>query len=459
MNKYDAIIIGFGRGGKSLARELAGKGWKVAMVERSEKMYGGSCVNVACIPTKAMIHFAQVSEYRQPLSFAQQSILYREAVEATDKITASIRKVNYDNIMEQGNITLYTGEATFRAPHEVVVKTVDKEFVLGSEKIFINTGSIPVIPPIIGINESERVYTSEKMLKLKDLPRHLVIIGGGYVGLEFASMYAGFGSQVTVLDNHPSLLPNEDDDIVFYIKKALEGRQIVLHENVMVQSIRDEGRETIVSYVNLSSENVHEIPADAVLIATGRKPDIEELHLETAGIEVNDHGAIEVDQYLQTSVPNIWALGDVKGGRMFTYISQDDYRIIADNLFSDGKRSVIDREIIPTVLFIEPPLAKIGLGEEEAFRAGCNIKVAKLAASEMGRARTLGQPVGLMKIVVNADTNHIIGCTFFCVESNEMINLAAVAMRAKLDYRFMRDQIFTHPSMSEAFNKLLSLID
>ncbi|WP_106830781.1 FAD-dependent oxidoreductase [Parabacteroides pacaensis] len=459
MNKYDAVIIGFGRGGKSLAAELAGKGWKVAIIERSEEMYGGSCVNVACIPTKAMIHFAALSECRKTLSFTQQSVVYREAVNSVDRLTSSMRKANYEKVVNKENLTLITGEASFRSPHQLIVKTMEGELVIEADKIFINTGSLPIIPSITGIEKSKRVYTSESLLKLQQLPRHLVIIGGGYVGLEFAFMYAAFGSQVTLLDTHPQILPHEDDDIAYYVRKAIEEREIVFHKNVMVQSIRDEKNASIVSYVNLSTENLHELPADAVLIAVGREPDIKSLDLEAAGIHLNDHGAIETDAHLHTSVPGIWAMGDVKGGPMFTYVSLDDYRIIIDELFGKGQRTVFDRDPIPTTLFIEPPLAKIGVGEEEAFRVGCNIKVAKLLASEMGRAKTLGQTEGLMKIVVNADTNHIIGCTFFCVEANEMINLAAVAIHAKLDYRFMRDQVFTHPSMSEAFNKLLSLIE
>lgn len=459
MKRYDAIIIGFGRGGKSLAVELAEKGWKVALVEQSADMYGGSCVNVACIPTKAMIHYARLSECREPLSFAQKSVLYRDAVEATQRLTAAMRKGNYDHIVQTGNVTLYTGHASFRTSHELLVATGHGNEELTSEKIFINTGSVPVIPPLIGVNESRRVYTSEQMLKLRELPRRLVIIGGGYVGLEFATMYTLFGSQVTVLDNHPELLPMEDDDIAYYVRKNIEGQQVMLHENVLAQSVHDRDGETVVSYINLTTENIHEIEADAVLLATGRKPYIEGLNLEAAGIAVNDHGAIEVNQHLQTSVPNIWALGDVKGGPMFTYVSQDDYRIVVDDLFGDGKLTTLDREPIPITIFTEPPLSKIGVGEEEAFRAGCNIKVAKLAAVEMGRAKTLGQPEGLMKIVVNADTNRLIGCTLFCAESNEVINLAAVAIHNDLDYRALRDQVFTHPSMSEAFNKLLALIE
>lgn len=459
MNKYDAVIIGFGKGGKTLAADLAKQGWSIALIERSAEMYGGACINVACIPTKTMVHYSEVSGCRQFESFHRQAAFYREAVLATAELVSSMRKKNYENLQNNEKITVFTGEASFLSPHEIKIKTAEDEFSIEGKKIIINTGSEPVIPPIIGIHSSKRVYTSETLLKLQELPRRLAIIGGGYVGLEFASMYARFGSQVTVLDNHPQLLFKEDEDIAFCVKKTLEKKGIVFHQDTLVQSVHDTAEETIVSYINLSSENLHELPADAVLVATGRKAAIEMLDLSAAGVNINDHRAIETDMHLRTSAPSVWAIGDVKGGAQFTYVSLDDYRIVYDELCGKGKRTVPDREPIPKAIYIDPPLATIGVGEEEAFRAGCNIKVAKLAASEIGRSRTLGQPEGLLKIVVNSDTNRIIGCAFFCVEAAEMINLAAVAIHAKLDYRFLRDQVFTHPSMSEAFNKLLSLIE
>lgn len=459
MNKYDAIIIGFGRGGHSLAAALAGHGWNVALVERSAERYGGACVNVACIPTKTMIHYSKLSEACGPSAPARQALNYRDAVNVTAKLTAAMRKARYDGVVQRDRLTLYTGEASFRSTRQVVVRTADGEVSLEGKKIIIDTGSEPVVPEVTGLRESKRVYTSESMLKRPELPRELVIIGGGYVGLEFAFMYAGFGSHVTVLDNGPRLLPREDEDIVACVRKAIDMKGIVFHENAWVQSVRDEKDKTVVAYVNQTTENLHELTADAVLAATGRKPAVENLNLQAAGVRLNDRGAIETDIRLRTSAPDIWAVGDVHGNPMFTYVSQDDFRIVCDQLLGDGKRTTLDREPFPTAMFIDPPLARIGLSEEEAFRAGCPIKVARLAASEMGRARTLGQPEGLMKVVVNADTGHLIGCTFFCAEANEMINLAAVAIHVRLDYRCLRDLIFTHPSMSEAFNKLLSLID
>lgn len=438
-----------------MAMALADRGWNVALIERSEKRYGGSCVNVACIPTKALIHHAKLSEACGPLSKARQAMNYREAIDATAKLTASIRKASYESVVGQDRLTLYTGEASFRSPRQIVVRTAGGDVLLEGEKICIDTGSIPVIPDLSGVSESRRVYTSETILELRELPQNLVIVGGGYVGLEYAFLYAGFGSHVTVLDNHPGLLPHEDDDIVACVRKAIDEKGIVFHENVWVQAVHDRDSETVVSYVNLTTENFHEIGADAVLLAAGRKPETESLNLPAAGVRVDDRGAIDTDPQLRTSAPHIWAIGDVNGNPMFTYISQDDYRIVYDQLLGDGRRSTLDREPVPTTMFIDPPLARIGLSEEEAFRAGCPIRVARMPASEMGRAQTLGQPEGLMKIVVNAETGRLVGCAFFCVEANEMINLAAVAIRARLDYRFLRDQIFTHPSMSEAFNKLL----
>ncbi|MCC8171496.1 MAG: FAD-dependent oxidoreductase [Parabacteroides sp.] len=459
MNKYDAVIIGFGKGGKTLAAALAGKGWTVALVERSAQMYGGACINVACIPTKAMVHLAGIARCRKFPSFEQQASFYREAIATTNKLVTKLREKNYELLHNNDRITVITGEAAFVSPHEIEITTATSRFTVRGEKIFINTGSEPVIPSVTGVTASRRVYTSETMLRLEALPRRLVIVGGGYVGLEFASMYAGFGSQVTVLDHHPRLLPKEDDDIASSVKKTLEKKGIVFHEDVLVQSVHDEANETTISYIHLSTEAMHRIPADAVLLATGRKPTVERLNLEAAGVQTDEHGAIDADLHLHTSAPHIRVMGDAKGAPLFTYVSLDDYRIVADELFGDGHRTTADREPIPSVVYIDPPLATIGLREEEAFLCGCNIRVARLAASEIGRALTLEEPEGLLKIVVDADTNRIIGCAFFCAGADEIINLAAVAIHAKLDYRLLRDQVFTHPSMSEAFNKLLSLID
>lgn len=438
MKKYDAIIIGFGKGGKTLAADLANHGWNVAVVERSTGMYGGTCINIGCIPTKALVHYAQVTGYRRPSTFEQYAEEFKQAILAKEKLTSLLREKNFKNLDDRETVTVYTGEASFRSPYEIVVKTDTDSFLLEGEKIFINTGATTIIPTISGIEDNPYVYTSTSIMELEKLPRHLVIVGGGYIGLEFASMFAGFGSKVTILEAGEVFIPREDRDIADSVKSTLEKKGITIHLNTVVQTIEQD--------------------AEAVLLATGRKPNTESLNLQAAGIRTTNRGAIEVDSKLRTNIPNIWAIGDVHGGLQFTYLSLDDYRIIREELFGNGFRSLDDREAVAYSVFIDPPLAHVGLNETQARKMEKNIKVASLPAAAMPRTRTIEQTDGLLKAVVDADTGKILGCTLFCAESSEVINTVSLAMRLGQDYTFLRDSIFTHPSMSEALNDLFGLI-
>lgn len=456
MNNYDAIIIGFGKGGKTLAIDLASRNWKVAVVERSAGMYGGTCINIGCIPTKSLAYQAKLTDFKQINSFNEQKDYYESAIQNKHQLITSLRQKNYDNLDNKDEITIYTGEASFKSDHEVLVKNDSGSITLSAEKIFINTGAETIIPNIKGLKESNFVYTSTSIMELKQLPKRLAIIGGGYIGLEFASMYRGFGSEVTVLEGASKLIPREDRDIAQLVKEALENKDICFHLDSKVQEIQDKGNETVISYTY--GETTHELTVDAVLLATGRKPNVHGLNLDIAGVELDEKGAIKVDDTLRTSVPHIWALGDVKGGLQFTYISLDDYRIIKDDLFGNRTRKTKDRETIPYSVFIDPPLSSIGLSEEEALTQGFEIKVAKLPVAAIPRARLIGQTTGIMKAVVDAKTNKILGCTLFCPESSEIINTVSIAMKTGQDYTFLRDHIFTHPTMSEALNDLFSQI-
>ena len=456
MNNYDAIIIGFGKGGKTLAIDLASRNWKVAVVERSAGMYGGTCINIGCIPTKSLAYQAKLTDFKQINSFNEQKDYYESAIQNKHQLITSLRQKNYDNLDNKDEITIYTGEASFKSDHEVLVKNDSETITLSAEKIFINTGAETIIPNIKGLKESNFVYTSTSIMELKQLPKRLAIIGGGYIGLEFASMYRGFGSEVTVLEGASKLIPREDRDIAQLVKEALENKDICFHLDSKVQEIQDKGNETVISYTY--AETTHELTVDAVLLATGRKPNVQGLNLDIAGVELDEKGAIKVDDTLRTSVPHIWALGDVKGGLQFTYISLDDYRIIKDDLFGNRTRKTKDRETIPYSVFIDPPLSSIGLSEEEALTQGFEIKVAKLPVAAIPRARLIGQTTGIMKAVVDAKTNKILGCTLFCSESSEIINTVSIAMNTGQDYTFLRDHIFTHPTMSEALNDLFAQI-
>lgn len=456
MKKYDAIIIGFGKGGKTLAAELAKRDWKVAVIERSDKMYGGTCINIGCIPTKVLVHDAKLASYHINSEWKDKQNFYRQAIKRKEEVTSFLRQKNYHNLADNKNITVYTGEGSFISSNVVSVKTKDEIIELEAGYIFINTGAETIIPPIEGVKDSSKVYTSTSIMELEDLPARLVIVGGGYIGLEFASMYASFGSKVTVLEGYPELIPREDRDIAQHVKEVLSKKGIEFRMNAKVSSVRDRDKEVIVSYIDAENNQPHEVEADAILLATGRKPNTAGLNLEAAGVKVNERGAIIVDEYLKTTNPAIRAIGDVKGGLQFTYISLDDYRIIRQDLFGNKERKLEDRDPVSYSVFIDPPLARIGMNEEEAKKKNREVKVKKLPVAAIPRARTLGETEGIFKVVIDAQTDKILGCTLFGPEASEIINLVALAMKAGKEYTFLRDFIYTHPSMSESLNDLFS---
>ena len=456
MNAFDVIIIGFGKGGKTLAAEFAKRGRKVAIVERSDKMYGGTCINIGCIPTKTLVHQAKIASGMKNSTFEERREFYRNAIAVKESVTSALRDKNYHNLADSPNVTVYTGIGSFVSADVVAVRTATEEIRLTSKQIIINTGAETVIPPIEGVAGNPFVYTSTSIMELADLPRRLVIIGGGYIGLEFASMYASFGSQVTVLESYPELIAREDRDIAASVKETLEKKGIVFRMNAKVQSVNRVEDKAIVTFADSQTNEVFVLEADAVLLATGRRPNTKDLNLEVAGVEVDVRGAIIVDEYLKTTNPNIRAVGDVKGGLQFTYISLDDYRIVREDLFGDKERRTGDRNPVSYSVFIDPPLSRVGLNEEEARRQNRDIIVKKLPVMAIPRAKTLGETDGLLKAIIDKNTGKILGCVLFAPDSGEVINTVAVAMKTGQDYTFLRDFIFTHPSMSEALNDLFS---
>ncbi|MDU3579240.1 MAG: FAD-dependent oxidoreductase [Bacteroides caccae] len=456
MNAFDVIIIGFGKGGKTLAAEFAKRGQKVAIIERSDKMYGGTCINIGCIPTKTLVHQAKMASALKDATFEERSEFYRNAVSVKESVTSALRNKNYHNLADNPNVTVYTGIGSFVSADVVAVRTATEEIRLTSKQIIIDTGAETVIPPIEGVAGNPFVYTSTSIMELADLPRRLVIIGGGYIGLEFASMYASFGSQVTVLESYPELIAREDRDIAASVKETLEKKGIVFRMNAKVQSVNRVEDKAIVTFADSQTNEVFVLEADAVLLATGRRPNTKDLNLEVAGVEVDVRGAIIVDEYLKTTNPNIRAVGDVKGGLQFTYISLDDYRIVREDLFGDKERRTGDRNPVSYSVFIDPPLSRVGLNEEEARRQNRDIIVKKLPVMAIPRAKTLGETDGLLKAIIDKNTGKILGCVLFAPDSGEVINTVAVAMKTGQDYTFLRDFIFTHPSMSEALNDLFS---
>ncbi|MCH4156761.1 MAG: FAD-dependent oxidoreductase [Muribaculaceae bacterium] len=455
MKTFDAIIIGFGKGGKTLAADFAKRGKTVAVIEKSNMMYGGTCINIGCIPTKTLVHQAKLASLRSDASFEAKKAFYSQSIEVKDSVTSLLRQKNYHNLADNPNITVFDGVGSFVSENVVSVASADKSFELQSNMIFINTGAETVIPPIKGVAENPNVFTSTSILNLKELPKRLVIIGGGYIGLEFASMYSSFGSSVTVLESFPMLIGREDRDIAEAVKSALENKGIKFILSAKVTSVSESSSASQVNYDDASG-NPHSLDAEAVLLATGRRPAISNLNLAAAGVEVDARGAIIVDEHLVTTNPHVRALGDVKGGLQFTYISLDDYRIVREDLFGNGNRVLNDRNPVSYSVFIDPPLSRIGIGEDEAVSKGMDVVVKRLPVMAVPRAKTLGETVGLMKAIIDNRTNKILGCTLFSPDSSEVINTVAAVMKADLDYTFLRDFIFTHPSMSEALNDLFS---
>ena len=452
--KYDAVIIGFGKGGKTMAGALGAAGKKVALIEKSDRMYGGTCINVGCIPTKSLVYRAGLAAAKGG-SFEEKAAAYKAAMEQKEDLTARLRGKNYQKLDSNPNITVIDGTASFQSPHVVEVEKDGKTFQVEGEQIFINTGSSAFIPPIEGLKGNPYVYTSEGLLNLTELPSRLVIIGGGYIGVEFSSIYASFGSKVTILQDGDIFLPSEDEEIAGAVRESLESRGIRVMTGVKVKALEQAEGKALVAVDN--GKEVQKLEAEAVLVATGRRPNTAGLNLEAAGVEIGPRGGIVTDDSLTTTAPHIYAMGDVRGGLQFTYISLDDFRIVKSKVLGDGSYTLKERGAVPYSVFLIPPFSRVGLSEKEAVEKGYKVKVARLAAAAIPKAQVLEQPAGLLKAVIDEETGLILGAHLFCQESYEMINMIKLAMDAKVPYQVLRDTIYTHPTMSEAFNDLFAV--
>ncbi len=456
MKKYDTVIIGFGKGGKTLAGFLAGKGQNVALIEKSDKMYGGTCINVGCIPSKKLVNSTKVLKNKGLNSIEDKEKFYSESIDNKNTLIGALRGKNYEMLASKENITVYDGTGSFVSKNVVNIENNGENIQIEGEKIFINTGSTTIIPNIKGVKESSHVYTSTSIMELKELPKKLTIIGAGYIGLEFASMYSEFGSEVTVIDMGDRLMPREDEEIAERVKAILEAKGIKFLLKSKIEEISDRNDK---GYVKISGENgKSEVESDAILVAIGRKPNTEGLNLDAAGVKTDERGAVVVDETLKTTADNIWAMGDVKGGLQFTYISLDDFRIIRDNVYGNGNRTINDRNVIPYSVFINPPLSRVGMTEKEAVEKGYEVKTGRLEAMAIPKGKIEGVTDGLLKTVVDAKTDKILGCTLLCNTSHEMINVVAAAIKAEQKYTFLKDMIFTHPTMSEALNDLFGSV-
>ena len=444
MKEYGNIIIGFG------------KGEKTALIERSDKMYGGTCINVACIPSKFLENNARMSA-AEGGSFQEKADRYRKVIEEKRQLTAELRQKNYNKAVGAG-VEVLTGSAAFLDDHRILVtyQEGNTEELYG-KRIFINTGGTPFVPPITGLKESRYAYTSEGMMELEELPEKLLIIGGGYIGLEFASYYTNFGSQVTIVQDGEAFIPREDEEVSAAVLEHMTAAGMRIFRKAAVTAVRDENGKAIASIKTEGGEE--ELSVDAILVATGRRPNLAELHPERAGIELTQRGAVKTDEGLRTSVPHIWAMGDVAGGLQFTYISLDDSRIVKSQILGDGSRTTANRGAVPYSVFLDPPLSRVGMTEAEARKAGYEVKTARLQMAAVPKARVLKATAGMMKAVIDGKTGLILGAHLYCAESYEIINLFKLAMDAGIPYTVLRDNIYTHPTMSEALNDLFAAVN
>ncbi|AYG01079.1 FAD-dependent oxidoreductase [Lactococcus allomyrinae] len=429
---FKNVIIGFGKAGRALAKSLSQHGEDVVIIEREQAMYGGTCPNVGCAPSKTLI------------VAGHKNMGFKEAMTTKYKVREMLHNGAYHGAADEPLVSVIDGIARFINQHTIEVDNHGEISRVTGERIFINTGATPVIPEIAGIHEAKNVVTSEGAMDLDSLPEHLVIIGAGYIGLEFAGMFNKFGSKVTILEPHETFLPKEDRDVAEIILNDLKESGVEVHLGVAIDKITD---DSVVA-------GGKSYPANKVLVATGRRPNISELRLENAGVALWDNGYIKVDDTLKTSSDNIWALGDVRGGGQFYYLSTDDFRIVNNQLFGDGSRLLSDRTIVPYSVFITPTLSHVGLDEQEAQRLGVNYRLFKMAAAPIVKTKVVQEMRGLLKALVDPETEEILGVTLYHEDSHEVINLVSLAMKMHTPYTVLRDQIFTHPTMGEGLNDL-----
>lgn len=427
--EFDLIVVGFGKAGKTIAMKRSAAGDKVALIEQSPQMYGGTCINVGCIPTKKLL-FETASGKDFP-----------DAVVARDQLIGKLNAKNLTMSKDKG-VTVIDGKATFTASHEITVTSGSDTLVLYAPTIVINTGSTPVIPNVPG-TDNPHVFDSTGIQHISPLPKHLAIIGGGPIGLEFATLFSGQGSKVTIIDRGELPLKNFDREVAELAKTDLEARGITFLNNAELTGFS--GDLTI-------ALKDRDIDADAALIAIGRRPATDGLGLEQAGIKTGTRGEVLVDAHLRTNIDGIFAVGDVNGGPQFTYVSYDDHRIVLDQLAGTGKKSTAHR-LIPTTTFIEPPLSTIGDNTE-----GENVVVKKALIADMPivpRPEIINQPHGMVKFFVDKQSDALLGATLYCADSQELINTVALAMRHGVTASELGDGIYTHPATSEIFNQLL----
>jgi len=449
--KYDAIVIGTGQAGPALSVRLAGTGMKVAIIER--KRFGGTCVNTGCIPTKTMVASARAAYVaRRAVDYGVMidssiAVHMKKVKERKDAVVRRSNEGVEEWLKNTANLTVYEGHARFEDRHRVRVGDEQLE----ADKFFINVGGRASIPPLPGIDQVSYLNNST-MMDVDFLPEHLIVIGGSYVGLEFAQMYRRFGSEVTVVEKEPRLIQREDEDVSEAIKTILETEGIKIR--LSAECIALEKRsDQIVAHVDCSSGDKTVIGSH-VLLAVGRVPNTDDLGLESAGVEVDQRGYIQVDDQLRSNVPGIYALGDCNGRGAFTHTSYNDYEIVAANLLAGDQRRVSDR-ITAYALYIDPPLGRAGMTEAEVRKSGRKALIGKRPMTRVGRAVEKGETLGFMKVLVDIETKKILGASLLGIECDEVIHSILDVMYAKAPYTVVQRAMHIHPTVTELIPTML----
>ena len=463
LESYDAVIIGGGKGGKTLAMYLGRQKYKTALIERDPLMIGGGCINVACIPTKTFIASARlIHSIRRAAEFGIRveggSVNWLGVRNRVEEVVSEMRALNLKNFTSLPSLDFILGTGRFLGPQRVEVAQIDGVVrQLTSKQIFIDTGTRPAIPDLPGLSDIP-FLTSDSIQRLEALPSRLLVLGAGYIGLEFAQMMHRFGSEVTVFERSGQILRHEDAEIVETLADCLQREGVKIELNAAVEQARKSFDDQVKVTVR-TPKGKQEWTGSHLLVALGRAPVTGDLDLPAAGVETDGKGFIKVNDRLETNVSGIWAIGDVSGGPQFTHASLDDFRILRDNVFGTGSRSRGDR-YVPSTLFTDPELAHVGLREKEAVAQGFDIRVLQvpITALTVPRARTTGQMDGLLKATIEKSTKRILGCTILAAEAGEMIGTVQVLMMTQGPATMLRDAVLSHPTMVEGFNALFAAL-
>src|SRR4051794_25242891 len=448
--RYDAIVIGVGQAAPALCARLDKEGLKTAVIER--KLLGGTCVNTGCIPTKTMIasaHAAHLAGRASDFGFGPGRV--RVDMKSVKRRKDHIVRESMDGLKKwlggMKNVTLIHGQAKFTAPRRIAVKGRELE----AERVFINVGARAAIPDLPGVKEVP-YYTNSSIMKVDFVPPHLVIVGGSYIGLEFAQMYRRFGSEVTVVERAPKLLPREDDDVAAEIGAIIKREGIHIRTNAECMALKPKGKRIAVTLECKSGKPIAE--GTHVLLAVGRTPNTGDLGLREAGIEADERGYIKVEDDCRTSAEGVWALGECNGKGAFTHTSYNDYEIVVANLFDNDKRRISDR-IQAYALFIDPPLGRAGMSEAEARKSGRRLLAGKMPMMRVGRAREAGETRGFMKVLIDADSQELLGAALLGLNGDEVVHSLLDVMYARKPYTIIQRAMHIHPTVSELVPTLL----